>query len=238
MQRSLKLQGFPEMSDKIELPNIATLINMPWFQYADIDDVYKYGGETARYLLSKTPLSFKKKYTLIANRVQYLNPSRMSIKYVGRWHTDSSGYPLASEEDDTVHLLISKCTAITQFNTVPVELAPFDIGTRNHVINHYMEENKDKLGLIARDIEPERFVTFDHRHAHRAVQAKEEEFRFMWRVIESDKFAPISYPQCSVDRSYSYNEKVDETANVIDAIEQTSEYYSILKKDGRIIIQS
>ncbi len=234
--RKMLLSGFPMVGDKVELPNIASLLAMPWYQYADVEEVYRNGGEIYRNLLEKIPLTHRRKNVLITSRVQYLTPYKVSIKFVDRWHTDGSGSPLLTTNNDITHLLISKCTAITQFNANCVETDSLPESISQMEFNHYLEENKDRLGLAAQDIESERFVTFGASHAHRAVQPKEQEFRFMFRVIESDIFEPVPFEQMLVTDSFTFNETPDGTQCAIDKFEKTAAYKNIEKTNGKIII--
>ncbi|WP_336784174.1 hypothetical protein [Paenibacillus illinoisensis] len=234
--KKMLLSGFPKVGDKVELPNIASLLAMPWFQYADADEVYRHGGDIYRNLLDKIPLMHNRKHVLITSRVQLLSPSKVSIKFVDRWHTDGSGSPLLTQNNDITHLLISKCSAVTQFNSQVAETDFLPENISQMEFNHYIEENKDRLGLVAQDIEAERFVTFGASHAHRAVLPKELEFRFMFRVIESDIFQPASFEQSLVTDSFTYNENPDGTQFTIDKFEKTAAYKSIEQLKDKVII--
>lgn len=234
--KNFSIAGFPETGEKVELPNIASLIAMPWFQYASIEDVRRYGGDVYRNLLDKIPLTNSRKHVLVTSRVQYLTPSKLSIKFVDRWHTDGCGLPLLQEKNDITHLLISKCTAVTEFNEQPTETGLLDPFISQKELNHYLEANKKALGLSAKPIEPERFVTFTVAHAHRAVQPTEPEFRFMLRVVESDNMVPESISKTYVSNSLSYNEHPDGTQLVVDQLEHTAAYKNIDKADGKITI--
>jgi hypothetical protein len=198
--KAFQLSGFPSTGNLIALPDLKDLLNMPWYQYADADEVYKHGGEVYQHLLDKVPTSLGYKYTLVTARVQFLTPGQTAIKYAEDWHTDSNGAPFKS--NDLMHLLLSTSSASTEFNVNPVETPLLDEGITQAQLNTYLNQDAVHLGLKGKRIATKRFVTFDHTHAHRATSPTEDEFRFMIRIVQTNDYTPS--PKGRVYRSYVY----------------------------------
>lgn len=202
MSRIFKTSGFPsEISEKIEMATVPELMYMPIYQYVSVEDAYKYGGEFYRKLLDAAPIKNDRKNAILTAKLQYLNPNSLSIKFLENWHGDGERNPFESK--DRIHLLISDCTAITEFNTNEFEIE--------------MEENETQADLNdrlknydfpfeAKSIEPNKFITFDISHIHRAVAAKKPEFRFMFRIIESNSLNPSPYEKANLRMSHVYKE--------------------------------
>lgn len=183
-KRTIKLLGSPEVGKELELPDIAELLFVPMFMGADVEDAYKYGGEIYRKFLDLTPLKNDKKYVTLTSYIQYLDPSIDTIKFLNCWHIDGSNSIFTCDERN--HFLISDATCRTEFieNDVLVDL-PVS-AQYNSSANSYLNDNAEKFGFIPKSIEPNRFVTFTAHHPHRAVKPKRREFRWIFRVTESD----------------------------------------------------
>jgi hypothetical protein len=198
--KQFQIAGFPSTGNLIGLPNLQDLLNMPWYQYGDIEQVRRQGGEIYEYLLDKAPMSLGYKYTLVTSRVQFLSPGETAIKYAEDWHSDSNGQPFKS--NDLTHLLLSPSSAMTEFNTIPVKTPLLDEDITQAQLNMYINQDAIHLGLKGKRIEPNRFVTFDHSHVHRATSPTAGEFRFMLRIIQTNDYTPS--PRSRVTRSYTY----------------------------------
>jgi hypothetical protein len=207
----VNLKGFPsEINKPIELPNIGELLMQPMFLDASIDNAYKYGGDFYRKLLYLAPLKRDKRHISITSYVQLLSPGDRSvfnkIGYENEWHVDGEGMPF--HQQDRMHLLISDCTARTEFslNSIDVDV---DEKINYTDFNKFLNENQEKIGLIPKKIEPNRFITFDN-HPHRATNPQEHEYRFYVRIIES-------------------------TNNRSKPLEESMKKYSNVYKDGKSI---
>lgn len=189
--KNYELAGFPEMSSPIEMPSIEEILYLPMFQIADIDMVYKEGGETYRRLLDQAPIKGDRKYIGVWGYLQFLRPNAVSISYDSRWHIDSNKTAFGSEEEDRYHLIVTDCTALTEFNTNPITLTVNEEIFNMPKMDQYIGNNADILGFEPKKIEPNRFVTFTPHHVHRAIEPSVPEFRFALRIVESNHYIPI-----------------------------------------------
>lgn len=191
MNNIFKLSGFPtEISDSIEIPSVAELLKMNFYQYADLEQVYKNGGSFYKKLLDLAPLRNDRKYSMVTSRVQYLQPEAVSIVYLENWHVD--GENKLHDSNDLVHLLISDCTAKTVFNINSIDI---EVDSDENLKSFNRKLKQVDFGLVGKSIDPCKFVTFDISHAHKAVNAKIPEFRFMFRIVESDVMKPLKYEE-------------------------------------------
>jgi hypothetical protein len=196
--KTFKFSGFPTQAEsKIELPDIAELLEQNFHEGVSCDDLYKYGSQIYRDILDKTPLGNDRKYAVLTARVQILRPNEISIKYHDDWHVD--GQNSFFDCNNRIHLLVSNCTSLTEFNVNPFELEVQDnakLDDINKIVN--------KMDLTPKSIEPNRFYTFDVKNAHRAVNPSRTEFRFMFRIIESNTHEPRMYKESMKNSSHIY----------------------------------
>lgn len=187
----LDINGFPELSEYIELPDLPELLRSPIMVQLSIEDAWKHGGELVRYLIDKTPFRHDKKYIAITSQIQYLTPDfssvRSEIKPSGDWHVDASGL----NSLDTNYLLLNETDCNTEFNSEPLVFEHFTPETLQSDFVRYI--NDGDVGIKPRMLEGNRIATFGCRDIHRAVNAKRPTLRFMWRASESDSltFQPI-----------------------------------------------
>lgn len=203
--QEIKFNGFPEkIGEHIDLPNIAELMLMPCFRWADIDDVYKYGTEFQRFLISKTPISNKNKYINIITQVQFLQPSLISlanrvVEYERNWHFDGSAHD--SNTNDQTHLLINDVDARTEFNTSSININYKPIIGYSDYIELIRDINKLESQLTPKKMEPNKILTFTPFNIHRAPKPSGAELRFMWRAYESNHRIPLNVEQSMSNRS-------------------------------------
>lgn len=193
----LKFEGFPtlKISEHIELPSIAELLRNPCFNMADIEDVYKNGGEINRYLLSKTPLTNTKKYVTVYTFLQYLEPKVLPVPS-SDWHCDGVNSPYYS--DDLFHTMMnntSLCSTHFLENEVEVEIDDsIDVRNMRHRdFRKFIHENGDSWGFKTKEVEPNKMYSWNCRHPHKAQNPIRKEFRFFWKVCESDFHKPAPY---------------------------------------------
>lgn len=177
-----EISGMPVEGKELSMENYGTLLVLPWFQYLDIEQAKETCG-FYRYLLDNAPIVGDKKRILVTARLQYLVPNSMSIQYADDWHVDGN---ITGEFEDRIHLFVSPATAMTQFNSAPITL---EVDALDYLaINNQVSQNCEHMNKNAQTIKPNRFYTFDKSHVHRAVRPKQPEFRFMFRIVETDWF--------------------------------------------------
>lgn len=223
MKKIFKAPGFPtEISESIELPRIEEFLLSPMFHFASLDDVYKHGGEINRMLINKLSLKNNTKYVVVSSYTQFLNPSLRSIAskagYDIEWHIDGSKNPFITH--DRFHLLISDCTARTEFNTNQVDILLDEKATIQDLHRILQEEQeKGKIKLIPQKIECNKIVSFKN-HIHRSIVPERPEFRFMFRVIETNSMQPKQLEESKINCSpvYMLKEKLKSIEQLEDKI--------------------
>lgn len=194
------LKGFPtEISDKIELPDIAELLLYPMFFDTDIEDVYKYGTDFHRYLIDKTPLRNTKRHISVLSEVRFIGPYLRSCTGNNgdpnrEWHIDceenEDGRHIYHEERDIVHLLTNEVTSMTEFNENEI-IVPISPNRPYDEFITYIYDNINTLGIKPKKMPANRIVTFTN-HLHRATNPERPEFKFMFRIVETDRLRPPS----------------------------------------------
>lgn len=196
------LKGFPtEVSDYIELPDMAELLFMPIFVDTPIEEVYKYGTDFQKKLVNKINLRNDRRLITVTSGVKLLDPFHRSCTGFSddvnkEWHIDaieeinSNGSICMDrwyEETDVVHLFTSKSTSMTEFNKNEIFL-PFDHPANIDAIDFhkYIHNNLEKLGIEGQLMPENKIVTFTN-HLHRATPSKQIEFKYMLRVVETDR---------------------------------------------------
>jgi hypothetical protein len=181
------LPGFPtEVSGPIELPDIGELLIYPAFQGIVADDFYKHATDFQRDLFNKVPTRNDRKNVIIRSGVWLLRPgTRSHVNRLGDWHLDGGSNDAHRQPDERVFILSSPCSALTQFNLHPLEVESPPEETFVQLGNRISKDPK-KFGVIGRSIEPCRIYTFEN-HLHKAVDPSRIEFRFFFRVRETDQ---------------------------------------------------
>lgn len=231
------IKGFPDqISDYIELPDMAELLFYPTFNRCHIDTYLRHCSEFQKSLFEKAPIKGDTKNIYIYSDVKILSPNLTAIYGVNGkphdWHIDQKRLRDKSETfDKRFHLMVSPCHARTEFNIsegIVIKDAERFAGIAE--FNDYLNENETIIGLEARKIEPNRFVTFDS-HIHRAVPTDRLEFRFFFSVEESNE---INYNENQVlDRTMSY--RVEDRSGVMAIVRASNgksifiDYNEILK---------
>lgn len=206
------IKGFPtEIGEHIELPDMAELLTYPMFVDVPIEEAYKYATDFQRKLINLAPIRGNKKYTTLYSQVKFLDPNHRSCTGLPsdkdedkEWHidTEEDGFEGQMnryyEETDFVHLLTSKATSMTEFNLNEITL---DFDPMSHTTEEfykYLHGNIKKLGIIGASMPSNRFVTFTN-HLHRATPSNRIEFKFMFRIVETDRERPPSSPTYNRD---------------------------------------
>lgn len=203
---SVILRGFPtEITEEIELPPIAELLTYPIFFDMPIEQAYRYGTDFQKKLISMVPLRGGKRFTSILSEVKFLDPYTRSCTGFSKesmedsrkeWHIDSEEYAEKGwmggyeQETDIIHLLSSECTAMTEFNLNEIEV-DFPAGRFLPDYIQHLRDNWDRYGIQGKDAPANRIITFSN-HLHRAKAPKTYEFRYMFRVVETDRLRPPS----------------------------------------------
>lgn len=182
-----KVKGFPtEIGDYIELPDVAELLMYPNFTKVPIELYYKYGSDFHRMLIDKAPLRNCKKNILVFNQLKILGQNLYSsfkpYERPYQWHVDQTNL---LDPEKICHVLVSNCEARTEFNCNDNIIVDFDLSD-SHEFSKKLDENKDKIGLTGKKIDPNRFVTFTD-HLHREPPAERLQFRFFLLFEETDE---------------------------------------------------
>lgn len=218
-----EIEGFPTLgvTERIEMPNIAELLQMPIFFRADLDDVYKYGGDALRSIIDKAPLNNDRKYYSVRSEVKFLKPGWCPVNTT-EWHVDGHDLP-TMHSDDRTHMIVGDTSNLyTEFLEEPVIAEEeFDVSMLKHSeIMSYFEDNQQKLGFKPKSIEPNRFVTMTCRHAHRVGTVEKPEFRYWLDIRESNYHKPKSYEDSLRDVTLVYKGNRGIHANSIEHSKQ------------------
>lgn len=179
------IPGFPgEVSAPVELPDIGELLMYRPFGTILAEDYLRYANSFQRYLFELIPLKNNRKFVSLRSGVWLLQPgSRSHVTRLANWHID--GGPNAHREpDQVVHILQSKCLALTEFNSQPLVITSPPNETRVTFSDRICRDPA-ACGVVGRSVEPGRVYTFTN-HLHRAVEPVRIEFRFVLRVCETD----------------------------------------------------
>lgn len=201
------IPGFPiPMNQVIDFPDIAELLMYPQFQCIDAEDYRRYATDFQRYLLDQLPLKNDKGHVLIRSGVSLLEPGvRSHTGGNGDWHIDGIG-PLDHVVPlERVHIVCSPCKALTEFNLCPLAIEALDGETRQQFCRR-IRACPSSFGVVPQAIQPGRVYTFEN-HLHRAVEPSRIEFRFFFRVRETDEVPETRKPLTKVHIS-AVQEKV------------------------------
>lgn len=185
----LVLEGFDttKQTKELQLPQIGELILFPFCNRIDIHDLYSIANSDLKYLIDQIPLYNNKKYVTVNMTTQILSP-KVTAAPRSNWHFDANSFE--DDEETHIHLLISDCTATTEFVKNRVILDNFSKNDSLTDVEVFLNHNEEILGEMVK-INPNRFITFNGaKHLHRAINSTEFEFRFTMRVMESDDVAP------------------------------------------------
>jgi hypothetical protein len=195
----ITIRKFPsEVSDYIELPDIAELLMSPFFFDTDIDEAYKYGTEFQRKLLEMTPLRGDKATMSILSEVKLLAPDyrACTIPIIDpdyEWHIDCEEKEdtkhIYNQERDYVHLLTNKVSSMCEFNKNTIHLADqdFDLPYNDFIkLLHADLKGNNDLGVIPQKMPHNQIVTFSN-HMHRATNSNGYELKYMYRVVETNR---------------------------------------------------
>lgn len=188
--------GFPKVvSPKIELPSIEELLLMPFLNNVKIEDAYKYGCEFQKEVLDKTQF-FGKNHIyvqwMITLQTPEISPVINQYALDKEWHVD--GRDTYEENDFVFHLMVNETTSMTDFNTAEFELDLPSNQTSELISRINMEGTKENSLLVPQTIEPNRIYRFNNNHIHRAKRVTKPEFRFFYRVAETDERMPDDSP--------------------------------------------
>ncbi len=198
------IEGFPAIHDiELEMPSVAELLSVPFWDRCSAEDVYKYGGDVGRYFLNKVPIKNDMKYVNVWINLQLLKPGVGSIKYKYNWHLDGSKVPFGAHE--RLFLVISDCTATTEFNKNRIEHY-VDSEISHEDYDKYVNENAENIGIAGERVPPNKFIEFTSSHAHRATNPLKEEFRFLFRVCESNDLVSQPANKARLSSSHIYEE--------------------------------
>lgn len=188
------IPSFPtEISREIEMPDIAELLSYPIFHCASVKQFMKESTEFQRQLLSNVPLRYDRNYIVIQSCVHIQTPTRYSSLTNGSpdfgWHIDSddSDPEAYLKNPDRVFLLSTKCDSMTEFSENEIVINTGDDRFLDFTgINKYIRDNFESLDVIGKKMPSNRIVTFEN-HLHRPTHPKRMEFRYVFRVRETNQ---------------------------------------------------
>ncbi len=191
------MPGFPTaVSETLDVPDMAELLMYPIFTVAHADTVWKYGSEFQKYLLSQVPLKHNRKYVTVYSSVHVVSPHMRPITNFNaqvntrgaEWHID--GYEKYShdhfEPHESIYLLLSNASKPTEFNTKELTITdPAILAMDRPQYCAYMNAHADEF-ISAAPIKNNTLYEFSN-HLHRAVVPDRPEFRYTFRVRETDR---------------------------------------------------
>jgi hypothetical protein len=178
------VNSFPtEVGRQIDLPDFGELITMPMFKQIDLEIFKKRACNTQKYLLRNAPISNKYKHIFIDSYVQLLYPNTLPSGGMFGYNLDDKWYVETEYESKEIyHLYETNSTCKTIFNDNKFEI---DIEDRESIVGISKSINKSKDKLTEKEAIPNRFITYSN-HPHKDGVAKKFEFRFVFKVTESN----------------------------------------------------
>jgi hypothetical protein len=209
---SIVLPGFPAAGNRIESPDVAELLLYPNFIVAEADTVWKFGSDFQRELLSKCNLKHNRKHVTVYSGVHVVSKQMRPITTVGlnaergrEWHIDGLDnqsydhfYP-----EETVHLYLSHASLPTEFQKYPLEITdPKLLAMNRYDFCYWLNTDEGIAHIDAAPIENERIYEFSN-HIHRALVPDRPQFRYTFRVRETDR-ADIPSVKFQVNKQNRY----------------------------------
>lgn len=222
----LKLKGFPtQVGPEIELPDMAELLTYPFFFDTSLEDAYKYGSDFQKKLLDSIPNLGKngKRNISVLSQVRVLAPNYRSctgpsLDYASEWHIDSEededGTKVWSEPTDIVHILTNQTTSMTEFFEDEIEVPGFNGSEDYAEFQNEFVRIYETLNVKPKAMPANRIVTFMN-HMHRATNPTRYEFKYMFRVVETDRMREPSPYNPDVNASTIIGLNREETTNII-----------------------
>lgn len=225
------LEGWPTLkfSEKFDMPELIDCMASPFVFRASLDDAYKYGGEVHRYFIDRAPLSNNSKYYSFFLDVKFIRPGICPISTTA-WHCDGSIYSYKC--NDLTHTYIGDSSELmTQFLSDELTVEDnVDIEGLTHMeIREYLEKNQERFGFKVKEVEPNRFTTFNSRHVHRVLTPQKPEFRFFVQIRESNEDAPLSWEKSIKDFSKVHIINDSLSFPSVASFDRTKEYGLILR---------
>jgi hypothetical protein len=193
------IPGFPDSGPEIDLPDIAEMLVQPMYWKIDAQELRKRGTDFQKRLLDLAPLSHQRKNVNVSIKVNLFYPGRGfddAGGFLGRdrlWHRDGH-MDLYKARGDIHHLLLSHCQVLTEFNTLT---SVIETEESMGVLEMLDRVNSEGFPVDGRSILPNRFVTFtDHLHRPIDTRATHHQFRYSYRIIESDENPATDWPRC------------------------------------------
>lgn len=191
------LPGFPtEIGEEIEMPDMAELLSYPMFYNATPQQFLKDASLFQRKLFSLAPIKYDKKFITIYSSVHIQTPSQyraLTSEGYGHsgWHLDGDlegdCFDYLNEDPDRVYMIQTACQSSTEFTENPIHIDTGDDKVMDFAeLSAWMYNKHDELGIKGKKILPNRFITFNARHYHRAVYPKSMEFRYVMRIRETN----------------------------------------------------
>lgn len=199
-RNKLVVGGSMEQPTTNELKNTFGLWN------ASLDDAVRYGGEITRHAIRAMNIRHDRKHVIVDTKIHMLMAGLCPA--LPGWHTDGVprddkknpggiGTPntFAQENDprpNRYHLMVTGKGCLTQFINRPIKVAipdepSFDV---YKIMSKTVNEMVEKDPSLIWEVPSATVVEFDWWDIHTGVVAKENEWRFLIRVCESDYYEP------------------------------------------------
>jgi hypothetical protein len=180
-----------KVSEPLEFPDIAELLVMPMFHKVSPEDLRKHGTDFQKKILDTVPLKNNTAHIAIYSIVQFLYPDvRANGLLLGgqvenEWHVDRG-----QNSNSTWHIIMNDCQSRTVFSKYSLEVEEDDYTNRNGKGFNRLLNVSDKYPITPQMIEPNRVHSFTHLHVHKATTPSKPQFRFFFRVLETDYIPP------------------------------------------------
>lgn len=220
---SFQIPAFPEVGAAlIDFPDMAELLMMPMFRRASRASFERTAAPFQLSLFQACPLRGGFKHEYVDCSVQLLHPKVSALgsrggEQIMDWHLDGINYP--SDRPSVFHAVCTPCTATTEFNATGAALELPSGANINH-INPLVNAQAEALGFVGQRMPPGRVVTWS-THVHRATSPQRPEFRFFFRVTESDIMSPLPDDQSLVSISVVHSTEEGWATKI--CIEQSAE---------------
>jgi hypothetical protein len=190
----------------IEQPPLIELKNTFGLWNASLDDAVRYGGDITREAIQAMNLRHDRKHIIVDTKVHMLMKGMMPA--IPGWHVDGaprdnnknpggSGKPdtFAQENDprpNRYHLLVTGHGCLTQYikrpMVVPIPAEPsYEVYS---MMSAFVQQEVVKDPSLAFSVPTATVIEFDWWDIHTGVVAKQNEWRYLIRVCESDYYEP------------------------------------------------
>lgn len=173
--------------EKFENPNLIEIESQLNFKNIKLNEASDISCNFVKKILKKVNLRKFHKNILVTIRSGYLNKGQYPC--LSGWHLDTILNPIHNSIPEYHHLLVFGANCRTEFLKSPIEILLKDDLKRAY--NEAMSEGNHEIISI-----PElQWVVYRRNNLHRPVAAKQDGFRFLIKVTETDIIKPQKYKE-------------------------------------------